>query len=229
MAIPEPDDPPTGIDYQRLYEYRFRDVAQATRQTAWNEFATAIYTMLGRPDRVLDPAAGFCEFMNAIPAQERWIVDLVDYPGSRRDPGIKVLIGDARTVELPPSYFDGVFVSNLLEHLANQEEVGQLLRHLRAAMAPGGRIAILGPNFKYCAAEYFDCADHTLALTHVSVEEHLYAAGFAIEKVIPRYLPYSFRSRLPARPSMVRAYLRTPVAWRVLGKQFLVIGRNTGT
>jgi hypothetical protein len=90
-------------------------------------------------------------------------------------------------------------------------------------MVAGGRVAVLGPNFRYCAREYFDCADHTLALTHVSVEEHLYAAGFEIERVIPRFLPYSFRSRFPQSPALVRAYLNTPLAWRFLGKQFLVI------
>jgi hypothetical protein len=62
-----------------------------------------------------------------------------------------------------------------------------------------------------------------LALTHVAVEEHLYAAGFHIESVEPRFLPYSFRGRLPTGRTAVRAYLRFRPAWRLLGKQFLVI------
>jgi hypothetical protein len=62
----------------------------------------------------------------------------------------------------------------------------------------------MGPNFRYCAREYFDCADHTLALTHVAVAEHLHAAGFEPVKVVPRYLPYSFRSRLPALRTLTR-------------------------
>jgi hypothetical protein len=93
-------------------------------------------------------------------------------------------------------------------------------------MAPGGRIAVLGPNFRYCPKEYFDCADHELALTHVAVAEHLYAAGYEIERIIPRYLPYSFRGVLPPSPTLTRRYLQTPLAWRILGKQFLVIGRR---
>jgi hypothetical protein len=97
---------------------------------------------------------------------------------------------------------------------------------MRELLTVGGRIAVLGPNFRYCSREYFDCADHTLALTHVSVEEHLYAAGFEIETVDARFLPYSFRSRLPTGRVGVRAYLRFPPAWRLLGKQFLVIGRR---
>ena len=172
---------------------------------------------------MLDPAAGRGEFINAIPATERWVIDAVEYEQAALDDGVKVLIGDARTVQLPEAYFDGVFISNLLEHFVSQEDIGAFLVRLRRAMAVGGSIAVLGPNFRYCAREYFDCADHTLALTHRSVEEHLYAAGFEIERVIPRYLPYSFRSRFPQAPGLVRAYLDTPLAWRLLGKQFLVI------
>ena len=38
-----------GIDYQRLYEYRFRDVDQASRQAVWNEIAVHIYRRMGEP------------------------------------------------------------------------------------------------------------------------------------------------------------------------------------
>jgi len=69
-------------------------------------------------------------------------------------------------------------------------------------------------------------ADHTVVLTHRAVAEHLYAAGFEPERIEPRFLPYSFTGRLPLSPRLTRAYLRTPLAWRVLGKQFLAVGRR---
>ena len=77
-------------------------------------------------------------------------------------------------------------------------------REMRRALAPGGTIAIMGPNFRYCPYEYFDCADHTLIFTHVAIEEHLYTAGFEPIRVVPRYLPYSFRGRLPPSRWIVR-------------------------
>lgn len=216
-----------GIDYQRLYEYRFRDVDQASRQAVWNEIAAYLYRRMGTPARVLDPAAGRCEFLNAIPAAERWAVDTVDY-GEFRDPGVKAIIENIFDAKLPVDHFDGIFVSNFLEHLPTQEAIGELLTKLRASMEPGGTLAILGPNFKYCSGRYFDCADHTLALTHVSVAEHLYAAGFEVTAVVPRFLPYSFSGSLPPSPSLTRIYLRVPALWRVLGKQFLVLGVSRG-
>lgn len=223
MSATDPSGAAPGIDYQRLYTYRFRGIDQPARQAVWNELTPTLARWLGSPSRVLDPAAGRGEFINAIDAEERWVVDSIEYDETVRDPDVKVVIGDARFVELPEAYFDGVFVSNLLEHLATRDDVARFLQRMRRCMSPGGRIAVLGPNFRYSAREYFDCADHTLALTHVAVEEHLYSAGFEIERVIPRFIPYSFRSRVPRAPWLVRAYLRFPMAWHVLGKQFLVV------
>ena len=216
-----------GIDYQRLYEYRFRDVDQASRQAVWEEIANHLYRCMGAPTKVLDPAAGRCEFINAIPAAERWAVDTMDN-GEFRDSSVKAIVGDILEAELPPTYFDGVFVSNFLEHLPTQDTIGAVLAALNTSMEPGGTIAVLGPNFRYCARKYFDCADHTLALTHVAVAEHLYAAGFEVTAVTPRFLPYSFRGLLPPSPLATRIYLRTPALWRVLGEQFLVLGIKPG-
>ena len=44
----------------------------------------------------------------------------------------------------------------------------------------------------------------------------------------PRFLPFSFRGVLPPSAALTRTYVRTPVLWRLLGKQFLVIGRKPG-
>ena len=217
--------PASGINYERLYAYRFRDVDQASRQKVWNEIARYIHRRLGEPRSVLDPAAGRGEFITAVPADDRWGVDLVRQ-GDLESAGVKMIIGDIMDVELPREHFDGVFLSNFLEHLPDQDSVGTVLAKLREAMQPGGRIAIMGPNFKYCARDYFDCADHTVILTHVAVAEHLNAAGFSVTAVVPRFLPYSFRGLLPPSPLLTRIYLRTPVLWRLLGKQFLVLARK---
>ena len=212
------------MNYQRLYEYRFRDVDQGARTAVWREIAAFIHEQLGKPERVLDPAAGRGEFINAVSAPERWGIDRVAYAEGTYAPGIRTIVADVFDAELPQTYFDGVFVSNFLEHLPTQEAIAEFLGRMHTATASGGRIAIMGPNFRYCAGEYFDMADHTLALTHRAIAEHLYAAGFEPVVIHPRFLPYSFTGRLPPSPALTRRYLRTPAAWRLLGKQFLVIG-----
>jgi hypothetical protein len=214
------------INYPRLYEYRFRHVDQGRRSLAWGEISRAIYEWLGRPERILDPAAGMCEFLNAVPAPERWGVDAVKYEQAEPAEAVRLIISDIMQADLPASYFDGIFVSNFLEHLNNPDDIAAFLDKMWCCTRPGGRLAVIGPNFRYCSREYFDCADHRVILTEQSIAEHLYAAGFEILRAWPRFLPYSFTGRLPAHPSLVRGYLRLPIAWSLLGKQFLVIGRR---
>src|SRR5579862_6439178 len=129
-----------GINFERLYEYRFRDVDQAARETVWREIARFIHGRMGSPTRVLDPAAGRGEFIAAVPAAERWGVDLVSQ-GDFEAAGVKMIIGDIMDAELPAGHFDGVFLSNFLEHLPSQDAVATVLGKLRESMSPGGRIA----------------------------------------------------------------------------------------
>jgi SAM-dependent methyltransferase len=214
------------LNYERLYAYRFRDIDQDARVSVWQEIAPHVHGLMGSPQKLLDPAAGRGEFIGAAPAKETWAVDEVAYPEASHKPDTKVVVSSIMDAELPAGHFDGVYVSNFLEHLPEQKAIAAFLEKMHAAMEPGGRIAIMGPNYRYCAKEYWDCADHYVALTHVAIAEHLYAAGFEPERIVPRYLPYSFRGILPPSRALTRLYLKTPPAWRLLGKQFLVIGRS---
>lgn len=215
-----------GIDYERLYAYRFRDTDQGARTAVWGPIAGFVHRELGEPQRVLDPAAGRCEFINAVPARERWAVDRVAHAESNLGPGARMVVGDVMEVELPESHFDGVFVSNFLEHLPTQEAIGSFLARMLEVTQEEGRIAVMGPNYRYCSDVYWDFADHVIALTHRAVEEHLYAAGFEPVLTVPRFLPYSFTGSLPASARLTALYLRLRLAWRLFGKQFLVVARK---
>jgi SAM-dependent methyltransferase len=213
------------VDYERIYQYRFKNVRSAVRRGVWVQVAAFLSRRFGNPERVLDPAAGSGEFIASVPARERWAVDLVDH-GLSGLTGVKVQIGSIMEADLPRDHFDLIFVSNFLEHLPTPGAVARFLSKMRMLVRPGGRLVIMGPNFRYCVREYFDCADHVLALTHRSVAEHLHGAGFVVDDVIPRFLPYSFRPILPPWPWLIHCYLAFSPAWRILGKQFLVSGKK---
>jgi SAM-dependent methyltransferase len=215
------------MDLDRIYAYRFRDVDQVKRTMVWQELSAFLHRPLGQPKALLDPAAGMCEYINAAPSTEKWAVDMNE-PFIRAHAGkdVRIVIGDTLRVDLPKDHFDAVFVSNFLEHLHTQEEVADFLGKLYGHLKPGGRIAIMGPNFKYVYRQYFDFADHTVILSELGVAEHLYGAGFTVEKIHPRFLPLSFRGGLPVNRFLVRSYLAMPWAWRFFGKQFLLIGRK---
>ena len=212
------------MNFDRIYQYRFRDIDTDKKKVTWEEIAGFMYKKLSRPHAVLDPAAGKCELINSIASKEKWAVDLNDYFIKKyAAPDVRIVIGDIFEVALPENYFDAVFISNFLEHLQSQEEVATLLEKMYKCLKPGGKIAVMGPNFRYAYRSYFDFADHTVILTELGLAEHLYGAGFDIEHIYPRFLPLSFRGGLPVSRLLVRTYLGLPLAWRVMGKQFLLV------
>jgi hypothetical protein len=78
---------------------------------------------------------------------------------------------------------------------------------------------------------YFDAVSLSnflkqMKLTHISLTEHLFAAGFTIIKVVPLFLPVSFRSKLPVNKLILNTYFLFPILWRIIGKQFLIIAEK---
>ena len=214
------------MNYDRLYEYRFKGVDRNKKLSTWKIIAEFIHEKLGKPSSMIDPAAGDCEFINQVPATERWAVDMGEHTKRAAQSDVKVVIGNNLDVSLPLNYFEGVYVSNFLEHLHSQEDVATFLERMFAILKPGGKIAIMGPNFKYCAANYFDFADHTVILTELGVAEHLYGAGFEVKEVHNRFLPLSFRGKIPVTDFLVKMYFQMPFAWRFMGKQFLLVAQK---
>jgi hypothetical protein len=56
--------------------------------------------------------------------------------------------------------------------------------------------------------------------------EGLLIRGFQLEHVIPRFLPYTSKSKTPRSPWLVTAFLAFPPAWRSLGSQMLLVARK---
>jgi len=214
------------MNYNRIYWYRFKGVDKAKKKIIWKEIANFFHQKLGSPEKILDSAGGMCEFINASPSKEKWVIDIEESVKEFVEGDVKTIVGDVLKVDIPKNYFDAVFISNFLEHLSSQQEVAHFLSRMYENIRPGGKIAIIGPNFKYAYKEYFDFADHTVILSELAVEEHLYGAGFELLETHPRFLPLSFRGKLPVHKLLARLYLNMPFIWFLFGKQFLIIAEK---
>ena len=93
-------------------------------------------------------------------------------------------------------------------------------------LKPKGHFIALGPNIKYAYKVYWDYFDHYLPLSDRSMVEGLELNGFQLEEVIPRFLPFTMRGSMPSHPALVRLYLAIPLAWRIMGEQFLIVART---
>ncbi len=214
-------------DLDAVYDHRF-DTADGIRKFAiWAEIVRHLVPWIPAHGAVLDVACDQGYFIRNVTARERWATDIRDLAATF-DSSIRFVQANGLDIAtaLPAAYFDVVFMSNYLEHLPTPDAVIAQLRGAAAVLKPGGRLIVLQPNIRFVGAAYWDFIDHRTALTDRSLVEAAEAAGFRVEVVVPRFLPYTTKSRLPQRPLLVRAYLRFPLAWRLLGAQTLLVANR---
>lgn len=212
---------------RELYRVRFDPEEKAAKAVLWSIIAAWLQRWFPEDGVVLDLGAGYCEFINHIKARRKIAVDMNPDTAACAAPGVEVI--SAPVVPLPAlgtDTLDAAFVSNLLEHLADKAQVMQLLREVNRCLKPGGRIVILMPNIRFAYREYWDFFDHQVPLTEKAVVEGCIMAGFRPVKVIPAFLPYTTKSRLPQWGILVRIYLAVPLLWRIFGKQALVVAEK---
>jgi len=211
----------------RTYDRRFAG-AQAYRTGVWRILADSYFQKLvPRDAAVLELGCGWGEFINQISAKVKLGMDLNPKSADHLAPGVKFLHQDcASSWALPEGSLDVVFTSNFLEHLPNKELVGQTLAQAFRSLKTHGRIICLGPNIKFVNGAYWDFWDHYTALTESSLIEGLELAGFRRQVVLDRFLPYSMSTGFTPPLWTLRLYLRLPFAWKIFGKQFLVVAEK---
>jgi ubiquinone/menaquinone biosynthesis C-methylase UbiE len=212
-----------------VYDLRFGERERSAKEAVWREIGRFLQRRyIPGSSKVLDIATDEGYFIRNIAAAERWASDLRDTSSSMPD-GVRFIQSDGLSLSgsVPNEYFDVVFMSNYLEHLDSSDSVIEQFRVAHRLLRKGGRVIVLQPNIKLVGAAYWDFIDHHVALTETSLVEAATFAGFTTEDVIQRFLPYSVKGKLPAHPTLVRAYLAFRPAWWFLGKQTLYVGRGS--
>ncbi len=210
-------------ELKRLYGNRFGGEA-AQRDDIWKVLCSRFFQRwVPTGSTVLDLAAGHCEFINNIKAHRRIAVDLNPDVRNRAATGVETLVlRSDRLDSIEDRSLDVVFVSNFFEHIT-REVILSTLQEVVRVLRPDGRLLILQPNVRYCARDYWQFFDHITPIDDRALTEALSATGFDVLTCIPRFLPYTTKGRLPTGPSLVRLYLKVPLAWRVMGAQAFIV------
>ena len=160
---------------------------------------------------LLELGPGYCDFINHFPAIQKTCIERNETMQHYASPDIHFICGEASLLSsIADQSLDLVFASNFLEHLG-EEEHHLLLPNIHRALAPTGRLVLIQPNYRLNPDHYFDDPTHLTIFSDQNITTFLEGFGFKVTKLVPRFLPFSMKSRLPKWPFLVRLYLASPV------------------
>jgi SAM-dependent methyltransferase len=176
---------------------------------------------------ILDLGCGYGEFINNVRAENRYALDLNPDAKQHLASDVTFIQHDcSEPWPIESECLDVVFSSNFLEHLPTKHHLASAVQEAARCLRSGGTIILMGPNIRYANGAYWDFYDHHVPLTERSVVELLTMEGFSVEVVHARFLPFTMSDGRSYPQWVLRAYLRTPLAWRIFGKQFVVVARR---
>jgi SAM-dependent methyltransferase len=217
------------VKLDSIYLARFPEADRKAKDAIWRVLCRHFFQQYVRDDDVvLDIGPGFGEFLRHIRCRQRIAADIEKLSGRELPTGTEEVLvpSDRLSTRVSPSSVDVVFCSNFFEHLPDKRTFLETLSEIKTVLRPGGRLLVLQPNIRLVGGAYWDFVDHHLPLTDRTLVEALDSLGFEIVEVIPRFLPYTTRSRLPQWPWLVRLYLAVRPVWWLLGGQTWAVARK---
>jgi SAM-dependent methyltransferase len=211
----------------QIYEKRFSG-HENYRNRVWKVLITKFFSKwITSADHILDLGCGYGEFINHANCEVRHAMDLNPKTESLLDEDIIFHEQDCSTPwNIEPESLDLVFTSNFFEHLPNKDSLDRTMCEIKNALKPEGMLIAMGPNISVLKGKYWDFWDHHVALSDQSLCELLDIHDFTIEKSYSKFLPYNM-VRVKERPLfLLSLYLKLPLVWVFLGKQFLIVARK---
>ena len=214
---------------QKLYKLRYPESLTRKKKKIWEIIIYNFHQkFISENETVMEIAVGHGEFINTISSAKKIAVDINPDCENYLKKNIEFVCCDANNI--PKKFFnkiDTLYVSNFLEHLNNKNELEKFFSIVKKLLKRDGKFMILGPNLRYLPGKYWDYYDHYLGLTHFSLIEALQLSGFDITYVKDKFLPHLDRDATKiSHPFFVYLYLKFPIFWKVLGKQFFIIAKK---
>jgi SAM-dependent methyltransferase len=163
----------------------------------------------------LDLGCGYGSWIRSLPVENKHAVDInPSTPEIFKNNGLEKVQVHIRPCSdlspIPTGSLDLVTTSNLLEHL-EWKDIHATVREIHRILRKDGSLWIVQPNFYYCYRNYFDDFTHRSVFTHSSIQDLMESEGFRTQKIWPRFLPFSMKTKMSALSFVVPLYLRSPL------------------
>lgn len=206
--------------------YHARYKPDPARDIVWKEIVRFESRFIPQGATVVDLGAGYCDFINNVHAAKKYAIDSSPELRQYAEGDVTAIQrGEFVYTEIPDSSVDVVHASNFLEHFTD-DDLEKIMREIKRILKPGGTIILMQPNYRLSYAHYFDDYTHKKAFSDVSLESFLVSHGFSIRLNMPRFLPFSMKSRSAFIPLallryVVRTYIHSP--WKPSAGQMLMV------
>jgi hypothetical protein len=195
------------FDIENIIEYPYLKY----RKKIWKEIVNYIYKDIGEVYTLIEMGAGFCDFINQFPAKNKICYEFNSKMKLYANNNITFIEKDVIFIdEQGNSTADLVFASNFLEHI-DRKTLTILMPKIYNVLKQGGKLVLIQPNYNLCKKKYFDDITHKTIFDDKSIRYFLKYYGFIVNKVIPGFLPFQMKLKLPKFPILVRMYLTLPI------------------
>lgn len=212
---------------RQQYRQRFSG-ANDYRNALWAVLCEDFFQSYIDPQAVLlDLGCGWGEFSNNIRAGKKYAMDMNPDAALHLNKNIELVLQDcSQPWPLADCSLDVVFTSNFLEHLPTKTHVERTIVEIKRCLKPGGTIIALGPNVRLVPGAYWDFWDHHVHISDRSLAELLGMNGFRVLEQYAGFLPYTMSDGSNPSLWLVKLYLRIRLAWKIIGKQFLIVATS---
>lgn len=194
------------------------------RERVWKAICEYLQKFIPVSSTVADIGAGYGDFINQIRAKAKYAIDTNSEAARCYAQDVQfVHASRIEDVDLSAKSIDVVMLSNLLEHLS-PEQCTALFDRIDNVLNAAGKVIVVQPNYIYCFRHYWDDFTHVRAFSHISLRDFLLSRGYKIIALERRFLPFSFKSRLPKSYFVTKLYLAS--FWRPLAAQMLVVAQR---
>lgn len=199
------------------------------RPIAWREIIRFLGKFIPTDGSVVDLGAGYCDFINQVKAAKKYAVDYS--PNLSKFAKANVEKINSRSSDLSAISTDSidlVLSSNLFEHFT-EEELAQTMSEVKRVLKKGGKLILMGPNFRLQPGRYFDDHTHKKIFNDSSLGSFLLENDFKILLKMGKFLPQEVKnspSVLPnfLLPFLIRFYIHSP--WKPLAGQMLFVAEK---